>query len=206
MREKELDVAVLVLRAGGVVAFPTETYYGLAVDPFNPAALSLLFALKKRPARKPILTLIRDAAQLSLLTQSIPAVYEPLMKKFWPGPLTLIFKARPGLPAQLTGGTGTVGVRVSSQPLAMGLVDAFAGPITATSANISGQPPCVDEEEVQRQFGNGVDLILAGATPPGGKGSTIVSQQDGTLQLVRDGVIPFALIGKSLQGGGTGTP
>ena len=183
-----------VLRQGGVVAFPTETYYGLAVDPFNPAALARLFAVKQRPPEKPVLVLIQDRQQLSRLVSEVPPPFLPLMERFWPGPLTLVFPARPELPALLTGATATVGVRISPHPAAHCLLDAFRGPVTATSANLSGHTAATTAREIARQFGTAVDCILDGGPTPGGKGSTLVGCQGEQLVLLRDGVIPFAEI------------
>lgn len=190
----ELAKALSVLRAGGVVAFPTETYYGLAVDPFNREALSRLFALKRRPPDKPILTLVENREQLPLLVRQVPAVYLPLMEAFWPGPLTLIFDAVPELPVILTGYTGTIGVRISSHPIARQLVVAFGRPLTATSANYSGQPPAVTSDEVTDQLGLDVDCVLDGGTTAGGPGSTIVGLAGEGLVELRSGVIPFARV------------
>lgn len=188
----ELKDAVEAIRRGGVVAFPTETYYGLAVDPFNPQALLKLFQIKKRDRTKPILTLIQDETQLILLTAEISSLYQPLMRNFWPGPLTLIFSGRPQLPDLLTGGTNTVGVRISSHPLAALLVREVGRPITATSANISGCPAAVTAREVFEQLGKKIDVIIDGGPTPGGAGSTIVSWIENRLELIRPGVIPFA--------------
>lgn len=188
----DLDRAVAVLNSGGVVAFPTETYYGLAVDPFNPLALNNLFALKQREVRKPILTLVDDRESLALLVQEVPDQYRAVMAEFWPGPLTLIFQARVNLPSLLTAGTGTIGVRQSSHPFARQLLRAFGRPITATSANISGRAAAVDAHEVKSQFGSQIDLIFDGGRTPGILGSTIIGLDGDNLLLVREGVIPFA--------------
>lgn len=190
----ELARALAVIRAGGVVAFPTETYYGLAVDPFNREALSRLFALKRRPPDKPVLTLIETEAQLPLLARQVPEVYRPLMAAFWPGPLTLVFDAVPELPVILTGYSGTVGVRISSHPMARQLVAALGQPLTATSANYSGQPAAVTPDEVVAQLGLDVDLVLEGGATAGGPGSTIVGLGSEGLVELRSGVIPFVAI------------
>ena len=187
----DLNVAVAVLNGGGVVAFPTETYYGLAVDPFNPLALNHLFSLKQRDVGKPILTLVDDRDSLATLVLEIPAPYEPLMEELWPGPLTLIFPAKVNLPALLTAGTSTVGVRQSSHPFARQLLRAFGRPITATSANISGQAAAVSPYEVKSQFGNKIDMIFDGGRTPGIGGSTIVGLEGDRLKLIREGAIPF---------------
>ena len=177
---------------GGVVAFPTETYYGLAVDPFNEAALQRLFALKRRPSAKPILTLIQNQGQVSLLACSIPQNYQALMDQFWPGPLTLIFPARTDVSVILTGSSNTVGMRISSHPIAQFLVECCGKPVTATSANLSGFEPASCRDQVWRQFGDQVDMIIDGGDTRGGGGSTIVGTVDNRLTLVRSGVLPVA--------------
>jgi len=188
---KSLIHAANLLRSGGVVAFPTETYYGLAVDPFNPAALERLFRVKHRPSRLPILVLIGRRSQLVLLISEVPSLYHRLMDIFWPGPLTLIFPALPTLPHQLTGQTGTVGIRHSPHKVANDLIGAFNGPITATSANISGYPAATSAEDVARMFGYDLDLILDGGLTPGGKGSTLVGMERNQLVCIRDGQIEY---------------
>lgn len=186
--------AAACIRNGGVVAFPTETYYGLAVDPFNAAALRRLFALKKRPAQKPILILIDHLQQLNFLAADVPEAYLPLMERFWPGPLTLIFPAHATLSSHLTGGTDTIGVRISSNPLAVELSKVCRMPITATSANLSGVVPAVCPDEVRRQFGSSLDMIIEGGGTPGGNGSTVVGISENQLSVFRPGVIPEAAI------------
>lgn len=183
--------AAKIIKSGGAVAFPTETFYGLAVNPFSNRALQRLFTIKKRPEEKPVLTLIKDRKQLPLLARVIPPEFEKLMESFWPGPLTLIFESVDGLPDLLTGNTSTVGVRISSHEIAARLVEIMGGPITATSANLSGRPPCVDADEVKKQLGTSVDLIIDGGVTRGGSGSTIVAKRAGKIHCIRDGVISF---------------
>ena len=194
MTGEAIVTACKVLRAGGVVAFPTETYYGLAVDPFNPAALSRLFTLKGRAADKPVLLIVENPSQLSTLVAEIPRSFVLLMERFWPGPLTLVFPGAPSLSGMLTGGRDTIGVRVSSHPVARQLVRAFGGPITATSANFSGHPAAVTAGGVRDQFGPEVDAVLDGGATPGGQGSTLLGYQEGKVCLLRAGVTPFAEI------------
>lgn len=189
--EEDLSRAVAVLNSGGVVAFPTETYYGLAVDPLNPLALNHLFTLKQREISKPILTLVSDTGSLSFLVREVPDIYIPLMERFWPGPLTLVFQAKLNLPSLLTANTSTVGIRQSSHPFAQQLVNAFGRPITATSANISGRHAAIDAQQVRTQFGSKVDLIFDGGRTPGVIGSTIIGQSNNNLKLIREGMISF---------------
>lgn len=191
---QDLQQALLVLKQGGVVAFPTETYYGLAVDPFNSQAVERLFQLKRRSAAKPILLLIDGRDRLSSLVAEIPPQFYPLMDRLWPGPLTLIFPAKADLPHALTADTGTVGVRISSHPLAVNLCALAGGAITATSANLSGRMPAASEQEVVAQFGDRLDWLLKAGLTPGGAVSTIIAPHQDGLRLVREGVIPFSKI------------
>jgi L-threonylcarbamoyladenylate synthase len=194
VNRKNLEHAATLLRSGGVVAFPTETYYGLAVDPFNDQALDRLFTVKMRPRKLPILVLVAGTDQLPLLTGEVPAVYHRLIEHFWPGPLTLVCPALPSLPQQLTADTGTVALRQSPDETANGLIAAFGGPITATSANITGFPAAVSAEDVVRMFDTGIDLILDGGTTPGGAASTLVGSDRSGLFCIREGKIGFSAV------------
>lgn len=198
--DEGLAHACAVLRAGGVVAYPTETYYGLAVDPFNQGALVRLFALKGRSPEKQVLLIIDNPSQLSGLVSEIPPVFAIPMQQFWPGPLTLIFPGAASLPEMLTGHRGTIGVRVSSHPVARKLVRAFGSPVTATSANLSGYPAAVTADGVREQLGAEVDAVIDGGETPGGLGSTILDCCEGKVRLLRDGVIPFSRIEAVLAG------
>ncbi len=185
---QSLQEAVTIIKQGGIVAFPTETYYGLAVDPFNEAALARLFTLKKRPEDKPLLTLISGLKQLPTLAESVPPCFSPFMA-LWPAPLTLVFPARQELSRRLTAGTGTIGIRISPQPVAQRFIALCGQPITATSANLSGAPAANSGREVARHFSGNIDYILDGGTTPGGAGSTLVGCVDGRPVLLRRGVL-----------------
>jgi L-threonylcarbamoyladenylate synthase len=187
-----LDVAVSALRQGGIVAFPTETYYGLAVDLDSPLAVEKLFALKRRAADKPLLLLIEKKEQLESLVQDVPQLYWPLIEKYWPGPLTLIFPATPSLNGRITGKSGTVGIRISPHPIAQELVRKMGKPITATSANISGLPPARSATEVVKMFGYSIDYILDGGVTEAELCSTILAIQKGRLRIIRHGQIDLS--------------
>ncbi|MCB2214669.1 L-threonylcarbamoyladenylate synthase [Desulfofustis glycolicus] len=189
-----LAKAAALIAAGGIVALPTETSYGLAVDPFNEQALRRLFAVKQRSRHKPVLVLIDGTEWLRQLAAAIPACYRPLLATYWPGPLTMIFPAVPLLSPWLTGATATVGIRVSSDPVANGVCRAVGGPITATSANISGMEPARSAEQIYHQFGDTIDLILDDGERNGGKCSTVITQEGGELRLIRAGRIDFSLL------------
>ena len=180
-----------MLRSGGVIAYPTETFYGLGVDAFNRDAITKVFSLKARPFDHPLLILIPDKASLSKYTKSIPEAAVPLMDAFWPGPLTLIFPAVSSLPKKLCAGTGTIAIRISPHPIAQALVEAFGGAITSTSANISGKPSPVSAEAVVEQFGKTVDLVIDGGKTAGEQPSTIVDVTTTPPRLVRKGAVPF---------------
>ncbi len=185
----EIDEAVAMLARGGVVAFPTETFYGLAADAANEAAIDSIFAIKGRSFCNPIALIIAREEELSDLTKEIPAAAEKLMAAFWPGPLTLLFRAAPTVSPRLTAGTGKIGVRISSHPLAQALATGLGRPITATSANLSGYPECTTAAAVIDQIGANLPAIIDGGPTPGGKGSTIIDITGGNLAILREGSI-----------------
>lgn len=199
LSEVEIRQAVSLIKKGKIISFPTETYYGLGVDPFNENAVEKLYTLKGRDHSKPISLIVSNIKMLKLLTTSIPYQYTELMKAYWPGPLTLIFQAKEDLNPILTGNTGTIGVRVSSHPTATLLCDQLQGPLTATSANLSGKAPAKNVHEVFRYFGNKIDFICKGGPSKASSCSTIVNIVDEKLRLVRKGEIPFDAILKKIQ-------
>jgi L-threonylcarbamoyladenylate synthase len=188
-----IEQAAALLRAGGLVVFPTETFYGLAIDPLQERAIERLFAVKKRDRQKPILLLISRLEQLQEIVAKIPAAYRPLMNRFWPGALTLIFPARPTLPPLLTADSGTIAVRQTSHPLARRLIDAFGFAITGTSANFSGQEAVREISSLAAELAVACDLLLDGGATPGGLSSTIVGLRDGIPMVLRQGVIDIAI-------------
>lgn len=189
---QNIEDAVRVLERGGVISFPTETYYGLGVDPFNISAVDRLFLLKKRERKKPILVLVSDIEMLSLLVDSIPEQYRNLMERFWPGPLTLIFPAKKTVSALLTGGTGTIGIRISSNPIVSEIFKTWRKPFTATSANISNQDPAKSSAEVLSYFGEKLDYLIDGGESPAGLCSSIVALKNKRFIEIRKGQISFS--------------
>ncbi|HIC91602.1 MAG TPA: threonylcarbamoyl-AMP synthase [Syntrophaceae bacterium] len=181
--------AAQIITAGGIVAYPTETFYGLGVDAFNVHAIERIYYIKKRDPSKPILVIIENQRYLKELVSDVPPSARKLIKRFWPGPLTIIFKASPKVPAILTGNTGTIGMRISNHPVALELVRAVGRPITATSANISGQLGLVNALDVFKTFKHQLDLILDGGVTQGKKGTTIVNIALDPPRIVREGVI-----------------
>ncbi len=189
-----IGMAVDCLKKGQIIGFPTETFYGLGVDPFNPVAIESLYALKKRNKNKPILILVNSTDQLSELTTSIPTEYSWLMERFWPGPLTLIVNASKKIPTILTGGTGTIGIRLTSNIFAQQLIDKLGSPVTATSANPAGYQPARSVEEVHRYFGAKLCRIVDGGKSKETQSSTVVSCLTGNLKVIRPGKISYTLI------------
>lgn len=181
-----------VIARGGVVGVPTETFYGLAVSPFDPSAVTRLIQVKGRPDGKPILVLIGAQAQLTQLTDSVTPAASILMEAFWPGPLTIVFPAKPALPPMLTAGSGTVGVRWTSCRPLQGILQAV-GPLTGTSANQSGAPPATTAREVVASFGEQVDLVIDAGPTPGGAPSTVVEVRE-FVRIVREGAISLGQI------------
>lgn len=189
-----LERAADVIRSGGIAAYPTETFYGLGVDPFNDRAVRRLFLLKGRSPDKPVPLVVKNRAMLEMVAARIPPLAERLIKKFWPGPLTIIFEAKKNLPEIVTAGTGRVGVRISSAGVVERLFAVLEVPLTATSANPSSKKPAVSAPEVMDYFNGRLDLVIDGGGTPGGMGSTIVDVTGGEIVLVREGVIPFSEI------------
>jgi L-threonylcarbamoyladenylate synthase len=169
-----LELAASVLRAGGLVAFPTETFYGLGAHALDDAAVARAFRAKGRPADKPLLVLVDSLAMVDRVAGEVPRPARRLMDRYWPGPLTLVLRAHPDLPEALTAGTGTIGVRLSSHPVARGLVAALGGPVTAPSANPHGAPSPRTADEVIAGLATRVDLVLDGGPTPGGPASTLL--------------------------------
>ncbi len=177
------------IRSGGVVVYPTETVYGLGADPFNPSAFDRIFSLKGRETEKGLILLIRGRQDLDALVADIPQAAEILIEKFWPGPLTLVFPAAPGLPGHLPGSESTIALRVSDAPVARALLHHVAGPITSTSANLSGQPPARSARQAADVLGHDVDLILDGGESSDPRPSTLVDVSGRSPEILRPGRI-----------------
>ena len=178
-----------VLNSGGVIAFPTDTFYGLGADPFNLNALSKVFRIKQRPLNKPLLVLIHSLDQLADLTQEVTDNARKLMERFWPGPLTLIFKAAPGLPDALTAGTGTIGIRLPGHPFTRRFLETLGRPLTAPSANLSNAEEPKTAQQVASTLEDKLDLIVDGGSTPGGKSSTVLDTTTNPATLIREGAL-----------------
>lgn len=204
----DINAAVAALRAGELVAFPTETVYGLGADARNPAALRKIYALKGRPSTHPLILHLADAAQLPQWVATVPPAAKRLADRFWPGPLTLVLPRLRGVPDELTGGQDSVAVRVPSHPVAQALLSEFGGGIAAPSANRYGRVSPTRAEHVREEFSSEL-LVLEGGECTVGLESTIVSLLDAEPRLLRPGAITRsqleALIGPVLDAGAPGT-
>lgn len=185
----DLEAAARVIREGGLVAFPTETFYGLGANALDPAAVRRVFRAKGRPADKPLLVLVDSLEMAARVAAEVPARAHRLIARHWPGPLTLILPACPELPDALTAGTRTIGVRIPGHPLARALVRAAGVPVTAPSANPHGGASPRTADEVLAGLGERVDLVLDGGPTPGGPASTVVDVTRTPARVVRAGAV-----------------
>jgi L-threonylcarbamoyladenylate synthase len=195
---KAIAAAVDVLRRGGIVAYPTDTLYGLAVDPASAAALARLFAVKERDRTQAIPLIAADLDQARVAGE-FGQDERRLAAAFWPGPLALVVAARPPFALTAAAADGTIAIRVPAHPLARALAAAFGGCLTATSANLSGQPPTASADDVASTLGDLIDLLLDGGEAPGGPPSTIVAMRAGAPVLVRAGATPWDRVLESLK-------
>lgn len=185
------DEARTILLAGGVIAYPTDTFYGLAVDPFNQKAVDKLFKLKERERNKPLLLLIGSMSQLEALVKEITPYQSALIQKFWPGPLTLLFEPDACIPKNVTANSGRIGIRQPGNIMTRNLISALGQPVTGPSANFAGEQPPVTAEQVNQSMGKYLDLIIDGGTCPGGEPSTLVDATETPASLIRSGAIAF---------------
>lgn len=188
-RKTGVDAARITLLSGGVVALPTESFYGLAVDMTSEQAVGRLFQVKGRRPDQPVLLLLPALESVDQYAVRIPDYARRLSDRFWPGGLTLVFEAAPWVSPLLTAGTGTIGLRLSSHPVATAVARALGGAITGTSANPSGEDPCRTAEAVAASMGRDVDLILDGGETPGGTGSTVLDITSYPPALIREGMV-----------------
>jgi L-threonylcarbamoyladenylate synthase len=186
---------------GGVVAFPTETFYGLGADAGDVVALQKIFQIKGREENKPLLLLVAGRTWVQDLVKKISPAAEALIERFWPGPLTLVFEASAHLPPILTANTGKVGLRVSSHPVTQALVQAVGRAITGTSANLSGQASPSLAAQVSQALGKKVDAILDGGKTAGGLGSTVLDVSAVLPKIIRQGAISQEELAPFLEAG-----
>lgn len=187
--EKGRARAAEAIARGGLIAFLTDTFYGLGVDPFNADAITRLKELKGRDDRKPILVVISDAAIVERFIERKTEIFDAVSQNHWPGALTIVMKAKREVSEELTAGSGTIGLRLPDDESVRALVRACGGALTATSANLSGEPPARTAEEVMRAFPVGLDLIVDGGTASVDKPSTVVDVSGANIRLIREGVV-----------------
>jgi len=184
-----LTQAAEILAGGGIIAYPTETFYGLGADATNEKAIEKIFAVKGRDFKNPISLIIGQTADVYPLVKDVPEKARKLMEAFGPGALTIVFLAADIVSTRLTAGSGKIGLRVSSHPIAQTIVQKLKKPLTATSANLSGAPECSLASEVIKQIGDKIDAILDGGETQGGKASTIIDVTCDPPVILREGVI-----------------
>jgi L-threonylcarbamoyladenylate synthase len=187
--DKTREVAARTIKAGGVIAFRTDTFYGLGADPFNRVALRKIHALKGREDGKPLLVIISDASLAERLIADQSKLFKAVVSRHWPGPITLVGKARGEVPAELTAGTGTIGARLPDDERVRDFVRAMGGVLTATSANLAGEPAARTALEVAGYFPTELDLIVDGGPAPGGLASTVLDVSGPTARLIREGAV-----------------
>lgn len=190
--------ADFILR-GELVAIPTDTFYGIAADPFNLAAVDQIYRVKGRPEARALPILVNTVAQALTLSRNVPYTFFKLTAKFWPGPLTLLVHAGTGVPLKVTANTGNVAVRWPKSAVVSGLIDLLESPVTGTSGNISGLPACATADQLLEQLGDRLPLIIDAGETPGNLASTIVKLNDDDWAVMREGVIPEEEIRAALE-------
>ncbi len=188
------------IKSGRVLGMPTDTFYGLAADPFNLHAVDTVYEIKFRSRHKPLSLLIESVDQAEDLTRPLPSFFYLLARKFWPGPLTVIVRAAPRLPLKVTANTGNVALRVPAAPIPLAVIRAAGIPVTATSANLSGESECTTAQGVKEQLGGSIPLIVDGGPSPRSVASTIIDLTDdaGHWRTLREGAIPTQEIAEVL--------
>ncbi|HUR36648.1 MAG TPA: L-threonylcarbamoyladenylate synthase [Terriglobales bacterium] len=195
-----ISYAAARIRSGHVVGMPTDTFYGLAVDPINLRAVDRVYEIKSRSRHKPLSLLIENVAQAEAMVSQLSDDFYALAEKFWPGPLTIIVKAGSRLPLKVTANTGNVAIRVPDSAIALALVRAVGTPVTATSANLSGASECTTADDVRAQLGDRIPLIVDGGTTPRTVASTIVDLSDGAKwRVIREGAVSIDQITEILD-------
>jgi L-threonylcarbamoyladenylate synthase len=184
---KTIRSAVDILKAGGIVAFPTDTVYGIAAMPFNKKAVRKLYNIKKREKKKPVALLISSKSAAAKFAANIPACAGKLISRHWPGPLTLIFKKKRSVPDFLTAGLPSIGIRMPKNKIALALIRKAGGALAVTSANISGKKPAVSAGQIKRL--KGIDLIIDGGKCKIGMPSSVIAVTGGKLQVLRKGSV-----------------
>jgi len=187
--EKILTRAAEILAGGGIIAYPTETFYGLGADATNEKAIQKIFAIKGRDFKNPISLIVGRPEEIYPLVKNVPENAKKLMSALWPGALTIVFSASNKISPLLTAGSGKIGLRVSSHPLAGKIAQKIKAPLTATSANLTGSPECSKAAEVIKQIGDKIDAIIDWGKTAGGKASTVIDVTFDPPIIIREGAI-----------------
>jgi L-threonylcarbamoyladenylate synthase len=191
--------AVEALKAGEAIVFPTETFYGVGVDAMNPRALDRLFELKRRDPDKPVALIAADIEMVMRIVKEVPPAARRLAQVFWPGPLTMVLPARPELSPALTNREGSVGIRVSSHPIALELARRLGAPLTATSANLAGEPPARTLAQAWSAFGTAIAAYVDGGTLDGSLASTVITFEGRRIRILRAGAVPEDRLNRALH-------
>lgn len=189
--QKQIEKGISILRQGGLVAYPTDTVYGLGACSTLPYAVERVYSVKERPRNMPLPLLLANTAQITMVADSVPPVAWLLINRFLPGALTLVLPTSSSTPDTVTGGGKTIAIRIPAHPVPIALIEGLGSPIVGTSANLSGQPSPLTAEEVYSQLSDKVDLIINGGRCPGGKESTVVDVTGETPVVLREGAIPL---------------
>ena len=200
IEKDKIETIVAFLNNDGVIAYPTDTFYGLGVNCYSEKAVKKIFDLKGRDTTKALPVVISGRSMLQDLVGSIPFAFEPLAENFWPGPLTLIFKASERLPGIVSGGSKTIGVRWPDFVWLQALIRRAGFPLTATSANLSEEKEIIDPSRLAEEFEGKIDLIVDGGPAPGGKPSTVVDISSDGLSILREGAIPSSAFRRYQKG------
>ncbi len=198
-QKSALQYAADMITSGKVVAVPTDTFYALTADPFNLAAIEAVFRIKGRPESRALPILVDSVERAITLIRDVPDNFLKLSQQFWPGPLTLVIEATDRLPLKVTGNSGRVALRWANSRIVSGLIASVGGPVTGTSANISGFPSCTNAQQIMKQLGDRLPLVLDAGDTGGLLASTIVALRGDEWAIVRDGVIPEDDIRKALD-------
>jgi L-threonylcarbamoyladenylate synthase len=194
-----VDYAATIIERGGVVGCPTDTFYGLAADPLNLSAIEQVYRMKGRPEAKALPILVGSVEQAVALARNVSEIFLNLAHHFWPGALTIIVEASQKLPLKVTGNSGRVALRWANSPITWALIAACGGPLTGTSANLSGFPSCTTAAQLARQLGDALPLILDAGDTGGTLASTIVTVKEDQWSIAREGAISEAAIRAALH-------
>lgn len=195
--EQQIELAIEILNSGGIVAFPTDTVYGLGANPSNEQAVERIYRAKKRARNLPLPLLLADKSDLAKVATVVPEVAWRLAEHLLPGGLTLVLRKSPWVPSAVTAGGDTIAVRIPDHPIPIALIQGLGTPLAGTSANISGKPSPVTADEVHEQLGGEVDLIIDGGECPGGIESTVIDVSSEVPTIIREGAVSREEIAKT---------